>query len=144
MDFGRKDILAARERVYRLAYATPLVEEDPLSVRFGGKVFSKLENLQITGSFKIRGAASKVLSLDPAKVRGVIAASAGNHARGVARAARVAGIPAILVMPVWAPVAKSSAAQREGGDDTRIILHGESFDDAYAHAVTVAGESGYA
>jgi threonine dehydratase len=144
LDFGRNDVLAARERVYRMAYRTPLVEEPPLSARFGGKILSKLENLQNTGSFKIRGAANKVLSLDRSLVPGVVAASAGNHARGVARAARVAGIPAILVMPVWAPVAKYAAARREGGDDTRIILYGESFDDAYAHAVDIAGESGFA
>jgi threonine dehydratase len=144
MDFGRKDVLAARERVYRLAYPTPLVEEDPLSERFGGKILSKLENLQVSGSFKIRGAASKVFSLDPAKVRGVIAASAGNHARGVARAAREAGIPATLVMPVWAPVSKSAAAQREGGDSTRIILHGETFEEASRHALSLAEESGLA
>jgi threonine dehydratase len=137
-------VLAARERVYRLAYPTPLVEEDPLSERFGGKILSKLENLQVSGSFKIRGAASKVFSLDPAKVRGVIAASAGNHARGVARAAREAGIPATLVMPVWAPVSKSAAAQREGGDSTRIILHGETFEEASRHALSLAEESGLA
>ncbi len=144
MDFGRDDVLAARERVYRMAYRTPLVEEPPLSARFGGRVLSKLENLQNTGSFKIRGAANKVLSLSPSAAPGVVAASAGNHARGVARAARVAGIPATLVMPVWAPVSKSSAARREGGDDTRIILHGETFDDAQARAVGIALESGYA
>ncbi len=143
MDFGRKDVLAARERVYRLAYSTPLVEEDPLSERFGGRVLSKLENLQVSGSFKIRGAASKVFSLDPTRVRGVIAASAGNHARGVARSARSAGIPATLVMPVWAPVSKSAAAQREGGENTRIILHGETFEEASRHAGTVAEESGF-
>lgn len=143
MDFGRKDVIAAKARVYRLAYATPLVEEAPLSARFGGRVLSKLENLQNSGSFKIRGAASKVLSLDPSRVPGVIAASAGNHARGVARAAREAGIPATLVMPVWAPVSKSSAAQREGGENTRIIHQGETFEDAAAHATTLAGESGF-
>jgi len=65
VDFGRKDVIAAKELVYRLAYATPLVEETPLSERAGGRVLSKLENLQTTGSFKIRGAANKVLSLDP-------------------------------------------------------------------------------
>lgn len=142
MDFGRKDVLAARERVYRLAYPTPLVEEDPLSERFGGKVLSKLENLQVSGSFKIRGAANKVLSLDPGKTRGVIAASAGNHARGVSRAARSAGIPATLVMPVWAPVSKSAAARRDGGEATRIILHGETFEEAFRHALSLAEESG--
>lgn len=143
MDFGRKDVVAAKERVYRLAYATPLVEEDPLSTRAGGRVLSKLENLQTSGSFKIRGATNKVLSLDRARVAGVLAASAGNHARGVARAAREAGIPATLVMPVWAPVSKASAAQREGGENTRIIHQGETFEDAAAHAATLAGESGF-
>ncbi|MBI5420585.1 MAG: threonine ammonia-lyase [Deltaproteobacteria bacterium] len=142
MDFGRKDVLAARERVYRLAYSTPLVEEDPLSDRFGGRILSKLENLQVSGSFKIRGAANKILSLDPSDVRGVIAASAGNHARGVARAARAAGIPATLVMPVWAPVSKAAAAEREGGGNTRIILQGETFEEASRHALALAGESG--
>ncbi|HEX9204423.1 MAG TPA: threonine ammonia-lyase [Candidatus Deferrimicrobiaceae bacterium] len=142
MDFGRGDVLAARERVYRLAYRTPLVEEPPLSDRFGGRILSKLENLQNTGSFKIRGAANKVLALDPSSTPGVVSASAGNHARGVARAARVAGIPATLVMPVWAPVSKSSAARRDGGDGTRIILHGESFDEAYDHAAAIASASG--
>ncbi len=142
MDFGRNDVLLARERVYRLAYRTPLVEEAPLSARFGGKVLSKLENLQHTGSFKIRGAANKVLSLDPAATAGVVAASAGNHARGVARAARLAGIPATLVMPIWAPVAKSSAARREGGEGIRIVHFGETFDEAKDHAVCLAAESG--
>ena len=95
MDFGLKDLIAAKERVYRLAYATPLVEEDPLSARFGGRVLSKLENLQYSGSFKIRGAANKVLSLDRDRVPGVVAASAGNHARGVARAAKMADLFAL-------------------------------------------------
>lgn len=142
MDFRRKDVLQAKERVYRLAYSTPLVEETPLSARFGGKVLSKLENLQYSGSFKIRGAASKMLSLDPAGVPGVITASAGNHARGVARAARATGIPATLVMPVWAPVSKAAAARKEGGDRVRVVLHGESFDDAAKHARVLAAESG--
>src|SRR3972149_1214178 len=143
MDFGRKDILAERERVDRLAYSTPLVEETPLSARFGGKVLSKLENLQYSGSFKIRGAASKVLSLDPARGPGVITASAGNHARGVARAARAAGIPATLVMPVWAPVAKAAAAQAEGGESARVVHHGESFDEAAIHAAALSAGSGF-
>ena len=144
MDFGRKDVLAARGRVYRLAYPTPLVEESPLTERFGGQVLSKLENLQYSGSFKIRGAANKVLSLDPAEVRGVVAASAGNHARGVARAARAAGIPATLVMPVWAPVSKAAAAEREGGAGATVIRHGESFDDAARYAALLAAEAGLA
>jgi threonine dehydratase len=142
VDFGRKDVIAAKQRVYGLAYATPLVEEAPLSVRAGGRVLSKLENLQNSGSFKIRGAASKVLSLDRTRVSGVIAASAGNHARGVARAAKEAGIPATLVMPLWAPVSKSAAARREGGENVRIIHHGETFDDAARHAACLARDSG--
>lgn len=142
MDFGRKDVLDARERVYKLAYPTPLVEETPLSARFGGRVLSKLENLQYTGSFKIRGAASKVLSLDAARVRGVVAASAGNHARGVARAARFAGLPATLVMPVWAPVAKAAAAQRDGGEYVSVVLYGDSYDEAARRAIEAAQEPG--
>ena len=144
MDFDRRDVLAARERVYRLAYDTPLVEEPPLSERFGGKVLSKLENLQNSGSFKVRGASNKVFSLDPSKVRGVIAASAGNHARGVARAARAAGIPATLVMPVWAPMAKAAAAEREGGPGVRVIFHGDTFDAAFLHAAGMAEREGLA
>jgi threonine dehydratase len=143
MDFGRKDVVAAKARVYRLAYSTPLVEETPLSARFGGRILSKLENLQNSGAFKIRGAANKVLSLDRSRVSGVIAASAGNHARGVARAAKEAGIPATLVMPLWAPVSKWAAALHEGGESVRIIHHGETFDDAHAHAAELAGESGF-
>lgn len=142
MDFGLKELVEARERVYRLAYPTPLVEETPLSRQFGGRVFSKLENLQNTGSFKIRGAANKVLSLDRSRVRGVITASAGNHARGVARAASEANIPATLVMPLWAPVSKVTAAQREGGDYARILQHGETFAEAAQHARTLAAGSG--
>jgi len=142
LDFGRKESIEAKERVYRLAYPTPLVEEIPLSRQFGGKILSKLENLQNTGSFKIRGAANKVLSLDRSRVTGVITASAGNHARGVARAASEANIPATLVMPLWAPVSKVSAAQREGGEFTRIIQHGETFAEALQHAATLAVGSG--
>ncbi len=142
MDFGLRDVLAARERVYRLAYRTPLVEESPLSARFGGTVLSKLENIQNSGSFKIRGAANKVLSLDPSSVPGVVAASAGNHARGVARAARAASIPATLVMPRWAPVAKSAAARLEGGGTARVLPFGESFDEASRHAREIAAREG--
>ena len=142
MDFGRKDVIEAKARVYRMAYAPPLVEETPLSSRFGGKVLSKLENLQYSGSFKIRGAANKVLSLHRTRISGVIAASAGNHARGVARAAKEAGIPATLVMPLWAPVSKWAGAQREGGENVRIISHGETFDEASKHALALAGEEG--
>jgi len=142
VDHGRKEIFEARERVYRLAYPTPLVEEAPLTRRFGGKVLSKLENLQNSGSFKIRGAANKVLSLDRTRVVGVITASAGNHARGVARAASEANIPATLVMPLWAPVSKVTAARREGGEYARIIQHGETFAEAAQHAKTLAVGSG--
>lgn len=141
MDFDRHDIIAARERVYRMAYDTPLVEESALSGRFGGQVLSKLENLQNTGSFKIRGAANRLLSLDRSKLKGVVAFSAGNHARGVARAARAAGIPATLVMPLFAPIAKSAAAQREGGEGVRIVLHGNSFDEAREYALAMAEDA---
>ena len=142
VDFGRNDVLGSRERVYRLAYSTPLVDEPPLSARFGGKILSKLENLQNTGSFKVRGAANKVLSLDPAMNAGVIAASAGNHARGVARAARLAGIPSTLVMPIWAPIAKYTAAQREEGRTRPDRPPWGIFRRGERHAVLLAKDSG--
>jgi threonine dehydratase len=111
-------------------------------MRFGGRVLSKLENLQNSGSFKIRGAANKLLSLDRTRVSGVIAASAGNHARGVARAASETGIPATLVMPLWAAVSKVTATQREGGEFARILRHGDTFAGAMEYARRLAEETG--
>jgi threonine dehydratase len=103
-------------------------------------VWLKYENLQRTGSYKIRGALNRILTLDPsARARGVIAASAGNHAQGVAVAAALSGVPATIVMPSQAPLAKVSATRGYGA---RVILHGDVFDEAHAEALRIAQVEG--
>ncbi len=118
---------------------TPLVYSPLFSRRFGGDVYLKMENLQKTGSFKIRGAAHKLLKrsgeIGP---RGVVAASAGNHAQGVAIAARDAGIPAVIVMPEWASISKQEATRGYGG---QVILHGQSVEESLQKALELS-ESG--
>jgi threonine dehydratase len=102
----------------------------------GGRVWLKYENLQRTGSYKLRGALNRILTLpSETRARGVIAASAGNHAQGVAVAASIAGVPATIVMPVQAPLAKVSATRGYGA---RVILCGEVFDEAHAEALRIA------
>jgi threonine dehydratase len=117
---------------------TPLVHSPTLSRRFKADVFLKLENLQKTGSFKIRGAANKIFSqknaIGPA---GVVAASAGNHAQGVALAARHAHIPAVIVMPRWASISKQEATRNYGGE---VILFGDTITESLAKARDLALE----
>jgi threonine dehydratase len=119
---------------------TPLVEAGELARRVGASVLLKAENLQVTGSFKPRGATNVIrrLSAD-ALERGVVAASAGNHAQAVARAARDAGIRAVLVMPEQAPVAKVEAVRQKGGE---VRMHGQTYDDAQAEARRLCEEEG--
>lgn len=106
----------------------------------GAPLWLKYENLQRTGSYKLRGALNRVLTLsDEARQRGVIAASAGNHAQGVAVAAALAGVPATLVMPRQAPLAKVAATRAYGA---RVVLHGDVFDEAHAEAMRIAREDG--
>ncbi len=106
----------------------------------GARVFVKLENLQMTGAFKERGAANLLLQLSPAeRRRGVVAASAGNHGLGVAFHAAKLGISAVIVMPEWAPLAKVTSARRRGAE---VILHGENFEEAYARAREIEAERG--
>ena len=101
-----------------------------------GRVWLKYENLQRTGSYKIRGALNRILTLpESARQRGVIAASAGNHAQGVAVAASLAGVAATIVMPRQAPIAKVAATRGYGA---RVILHGDMFDEAHAEALRIA------
>ncbi len=134
------DIRAAAQRLEGIARRTPLLPSDRLSQRLGCEVLLKLENLQVTGAFKIRGASNCILQLSEAqRAHGVITASAGNHAQGVAAAARAAGIPATIVMPEPTPVMKVQRTADLGG---RVILHGDSFDQAEAEAYRLAGESG--
>ncbi len=135
------DIIAARARIQGTVVRTPLSRSAGLSALAGGDVRLKLENLQLTGSFKARGALNRLLQLDDAeRKRGVIAASAGNHAQGVAVHAQRLGIAATIVMPVATPLIKVTRTQNFGAN---VVLHGEGYDDAYARAKELAAEHGY-
>lgn len=126
------DIRAARGRLAGSIYETPCPYSETLSALTGARVFVKLENLQMTGSFKERGAANLLLQLSPdERRRGVVAASAGNHGLAVAFHAARLGVSAVIVMPEWAPLAKVTAARRRGAE---VVLHGDNFDEAYARA----------
>jgi threonine dehydratase len=122
-------------RVYDVAVETPLDEAPRLSARIGGRLLLKREDLQPVFSFKLRGAYNKMVRLSPAaRARGVIAASAGNHAQGVALAARKLGCRAVIVMPATTPEVKVAAVRALGA---AVEIVGDSFSDAYAHARTV-------
>jgi threonine dehydratase len=127
-------------RVYDVAVETPLVIAERLSERLGNTVWFKREDLQPVHSFKLRGAYNRIAGLSEADcANGVIAASAGNHAQGVALAAARRGIKALIVMPRTTPSIKVDSVRRLGA---RIALSGDAYDDAYAHAVKVAQEKG--
>lgn len=129
-----------RARVYDVAIETPLEHMPNLSGRLGNQILLKREDLQPVFSFKLRGAYNKMTKLDAAaRARGVIAASAGNHAQGVALAAQRLGIPALIVMPETTPDIKVAAVRRLGADT---VLHGNAYDEAYEHARVLAGERG--
>ncbi len=120
-------------RVYDVAIETPLERAPQLSARLSNTVLLKREDLQPVFSFKLRGAYNKMVNLAPETLkRGVIAASAGNHAQGVALAASKLGCRAVIVMPVTTPQVKVDAVKRRGGE---VVLHGDSYSDAYTHAV---------
>jgi threonine dehydratase len=134
------DIELARERLDGVIVRTPILPGARLSETVGARVFVKAENTQRSGSFKVRGAYNRLLQLSPEqRGRGVIAASMGNHAQGVALGAQWLGIDATIVMPLHAPVTKVSATRRYGA---RVALAGESFDDANAHAHALQAQSG--
>jgi threonine dehydratase len=133
-------ILDAKEVLRDIKHVTRLDHTTTFSRITGGDIFLKLENLQKTGSFKVRGAAYAMSQLsDKEKDAGVIAASAGNHAQGTAYAATRLGIKSTIVMPVFSPVAKIQATEGYGAN---IILHGAAFDDALAHAKELAEKTG--
>ncbi len=120
-------------QVYDVAVETPLELAGNLSVRVGNKISLKREDMQPVFSFKLRGAYNKIASLSAEKLkRGVICASAGNHAQGVALSAAQVGCRAVIVMPTSTPGIKIDAVKRRGGE---VVLHGDSFDEAYAHAL---------
>ncbi|MBI2494711.1 MAG: threonine ammonia-lyase [Candidatus Rokubacteria bacterium] len=134
------DVEAARDRLRGAIYATPCPYSQTLSELTGTRCFVKLENLQMTGSFKERGAANLLQQLDQAaRARGVIAASAGNHGLAVAFHAARLGIPAVIVMPEWAPLIKVTSSRRHGAE---VILFGANYDEAYGHARDVAARRG--
>jgi len=134
------EIQAARERVHGLARETPVYSSETLGRRSGRQVFLKAENLQRTGSFKIRGAVNKIATLSDAEKRaGVVAASAGNHGQAVAWAAREAGVKATVFVPQDAPMAKVEPTRNYGA---RVELVGATFEDALAAAFEHAEESG--
>lgn len=130
------ELQQARERIAGATLVTPLWANEPLSVELGYPVHLKLENLQRTGSFKLRGATNKIACLLAAgRPRGVIAASAGNHAQGVARAAAAAGLAATVVMPVSAPLTKIESCKAMGAT---VVLHGQSLEEAKTEADRLA------
>jgi threonine dehydratase len=127
-----------KARVYDVAIESALDPMPRLSTRVGSQVLLKREDLQPVFSFKLRGAYNKIANLsETAARRGVICASAGNHAQGVALAARKRGIPAVIVMPLTTPAIKVHAVADLGGE---VVLHGEIFDTAYEHALKLAAE----
>ncbi|TQQ85661.1 threonine ammonia-lyase [Peptacetobacter hominis] len=135
-----EDVKKARETIKDIVKKTDVLESTKLSEKTGAHVYYKCENLQKTGSFKVRGACNKIASLtDEEKANGVIAASAGNHAQGVALGAKLTGIKATIAMPATAPLAKVSATKSYGAE---VVLNGTVYDDAYAKAVEVQKETG--
>ncbi|HEX5726308.1 MAG TPA: threonine ammonia-lyase [Longimicrobiaceae bacterium] len=134
------DVQEARRRIAGQVVVTPCTPSDAFGEMFGGRAFFKFENLQRTGSFKERGALNKMLTLSPEeRGRGVIAASAGNHAQGVAFHARRLGIPATIVMPESTPLMKVASTERYGA---RVVLHGSVYDEAMAEALRIREEEG--
>ena len=135
-----QDIQQARETIKDIVKKTDVLESVKLSAMTGANVFYKCENLQKTGSFKVRGACNKIANLtEQEKANGVIASSAGNHAQGVALGAKMSGIKATIVMPATAPLAKVTATKGYGAE---VVLNGLVYDDAYTKAVELQKESG--
>jgi len=134
------DVQAAAERISGQVVLTPMLLSSTLSERTGATVHVKLENMQFTGSYKERGALNRLLLMEPEqRARGVIAASAGNHAQALAYNAKRLGIAATIVMPAPTPSVKVSQTERHGAE---IVLHGDTFDEALACALRTAEERG--
>ncbi len=134
------DVAAARAVLRPVIRQTPLLDSSALSALVGGPVYVKCENLQRGGSFKVRGAYLRIARLTAAeRARGVVAASAGNHAQGVALAAAALGARSTVVMPAGAPLPKVAATRSYGAD---VVLHGGTVEDALALARELAAETG--
>ena len=125
----------------RYTNPTKLLYSEYLSEQTGGKIYLKPENMQFTGAYKVRGAYYKISTLtEEERNRGLITASAGNHAQGVAYAAQKFGCKAIVVMPTVTPLIKVNRTKSYGAE---VILHGDVYDDACAYAMKLAEEEGY-
>src|SRR5438128_3124056 len=136
-----EDIREAAKRIDGAVIRTPMLVSRTLSQVIGAEVWLKFENLQFTAAYKERGALNKLLQLTPEeRARGVIAASAGNHAQAVAYHAKRLGIPATIVMPESTPMVKVTQTKGHGAE---VVLYGDMFDDAYSRARELALEKGY-
>ena len=136
-----KDFEEAVEQVQKAAIKTELIYSDYLSEQTGNKVYLKPENLQKTGAYKIRGAYYKISTLtEEERAKGLVTASAGNHAQGVAYAAKVCGCKAVIVMPTTTPLMKVDRTKSYGAE---VVLYGNVYDEAAAHAAKLAAEHGY-
>jgi threonine dehydratase len=134
------DVIAARERLRNAIYYSPCAHSQMLSALSGQQVYLKLENLQMTGSFKERGALNRIAMLTPEQAaRGVVAASAGNHAQGVAYHATKRGIRALIVMPLATPLVKVTATRGFGAE---VVLHGANYDEACEEATRLCEAQG--
>lgn len=132
------DIQAAHAVLRDVIIATPILPDDSLSAQLGAQIFHKAESLQRSGSFKVRGAYNAIHNLDDAaRQRGVVTNSAGNHAQGVALAAKLFGMPAVIVMPEHAPLTKITATRALGAE---VVLAGATFDDAGITARQIEAE----
>lgn len=131
----------ASERVKEVILPTNLIYSEYFSAQTGAKVYLKPENMQYTGAYKVRGAYYKISTLSEVeRERGLITASAGNHAQGVAYAAKLFGVKAVIVMPTTTPLIKVNRTKSYGAE---VVLHGDVYDDACSHALKLAEEEGY-
>ena len=136
-----QDFTTAREHLQKVLLPTHLIYSPIFSEESGNQIYIKPENLQKTGAFKIRGAYNKIHKLtEEEKKRGVIASSAGNHAQGVAYAARELGIKAVIVMPKTTPLIKVQSTKKYGAE---VVLYGDVYDDAYQKAKELEAQEGY-
>lgn len=135
------NFMEAKERLNTVINKTKIIHSEVFSLESGNQVYIKPENLQKTGSFKLRGAYNKMIKLsDEEKTRGVIASSAGNHAQGVAYPAQKLGVKSVIVMPKHAPLIKVDATRKYGSE---VVLYGDDYDEAYKKACQLQKEEGY-
>ncbi len=140
LPFTLDDVRAAHDRVRAQVVRTPTLHSKTLSAITGAEIWLKFENLQFTAAYKERGALNKLLLLgDNARKNGVIAASAGNHAQGLAYNSGRLGIPVTIVMPLSTPIVKVNQTRAHGAN---VVLQGSSFEEAFAHAKALEAEKG--